>query len=538
MYNFAADFIHYVHMKPTFYSLLLFLLILPQSLRADWNDAASNVQITPTGIQFLDPEMQCTPDGYTYCYWCMSGSEGTMAYRVQIIDPNGARVCRTAGLTVCNEPGITWTKVNYPTMVDSDGNFIIACTDLRYQDKDAGQYYSYTIYKINRAGEVLWGTTLNDSIGMYEAAHITMAQDAAGNYVFAYATAMGSYADRYVQVERLSADGTPLFDHPVKIEDAVNHQLTYPTIMPMQDGDAMLVMHNYSTGEYILQRLDADCQPRWQEPVTVYAGGYTSQYVWDCVDVRQLADTTFTLAVIDGNKDLLFVNMDCNGNNLIYDADYRRVAKADYATSLGDFYYDATGEVINVAFRQIDADDSYTHGIFVQQMATDGSWLLEDEGNAVIDIQRQDQYGYVACRATDKADEMAVFYIKKEGTGYISAAQCYITRYNYDGECVMQPVAFTASDYSKSSLQVSQLIDNQYYLCSWLEKRGTAEYNSVYLQRVYLDGSVELALEHVRSDEAQQSTVLYDLQGRSYADASARELAHGIYVAHGQKIMK
>lgn len=499
-----------------------------QTALADWNtDTAKNNQVTPTNVEMYDPEMITTSDGYTYCYFIVPGQ--TLNYRIQIMDPDGNRVLKTAGLTLSKEESNTWTKVNYPTTLDNDGNLILAVQDMRNRNDELNQTYLYTLFKVNRQGDVLWTHSLNDSVPSYDNAHITLSVANDNTLYAAFAEVGVGYTTRYLHIERLDEMGHPLWSQPLTMGGTEGVNYYYPTVKALTDGSALVCFLNTDSYEYQCMKVNSDASLAWDEPRTIYSGSYGSSKVWDCLSVSQLTDSTFAFMTLTEGKTSVLVCFDQNGNRLTYEDESTPICNvSDYGIAYDDLCYDPDEEVLNISYRQIDLSSSYHHGIYVQQMGVQGDWYFEDEGHPLIAMQDTDQYAYSRVRRTNNSSEMAIFYIMKETRVYTSPAQCYMAKMNYDAEVTMEPVAFTSSANSKSSLWVSDLLEDSYYLVSWLEKRGTASSESIYMQRVYVNGSVESAISQIRPDQP-TSEGSFDLMGRQTTD-----LQSGLQIRNGR----
>ena len=513
--------------------LFLALLSVAQPALADWStDPAKNNQVTATGVPFYDEQLLTTTDGYTYCYFIVPNEN--LHYRLQIMDPSGNRVLRTAGLTVSKEASTTWTKVNYPTTLDQEGNLVMAVQDMRTRVDSLDQHFLYTLYKVSRQGDILWSRSLNDSVASFDGAHLTLTSAPDNSIYAAFGESGVNYASRWLHIERFAADGMSLWSQPLLFKAAGGDHYSYPTVKALTEGGILVGFLDETTGLYQAMRFEADGSQAWEAPRTVYDGSYGSDRVWDAMEMRQLNDSTFVFVTLNADKTSVMVCFDADGQVLCQYGSYRALSNVtDYGISYDDFWYDPVDDVLNFSYRQIEVDYSSHHGIYLQQMSTEGDWYFEDEGHPLIEMQESDQYAYSCVRGTDQAGEMAVFFIKKETLSYVAPAQCYMAKVNYDAEVTMEPVAFTASDASKSDLEVSDLIDGQYYLASWLEKRGTASTSSVYMQRVYVNGDIELAIHELHPESASPTGAVtrLDLLGRP-----ASTSAHGLFVQDGQVI--
>ena len=133
----------------TLYSVLLF---------AQWNDD-TNINTDVAGVNSADISTTATSDGKTWiAFYSQNGSNYDM--RAQLLDVNGNKLLGDNGMLVSSRKSGSATYV-FNTCVDKDNNLIIA-----FQYQKTLSTLVCVAYKINEAGQQLWGNGVDLGAGL------------------------------------------------------------------------------------------------------------------------------------------------------------------------------------------------------------------------------------------------------------------------------------------------------------------------------------------------------------------------------------
>ncbi len=130
--------------------ILMFVGILPQELKAQWNPNTS-VNIQTSGLSDDDQQSIPTTDGKTWIAF-YSNTSGNYNMMAQLLDANGNKLLGADGLLVSSQTSGSAIYV-FNVCIDAANNLIIACQDQRTGTMQA------VVYKISQTGAQLWNPT-------------------------------------------------------------------------------------------------------------------------------------------------------------------------------------------------------------------------------------------------------------------------------------------------------------------------------------------------------------------------------------------
>ena len=503
--------------------LLTFILPLAfaPNANAQWTeDSSVNTRVTPSNLIFYEPNMLTNQDGTTYFFFVvptqLPNGDDAFQYRMQIYTPEGQRVYGAAGKVIAGERNITYTKFGDYITLDNDGNCIVACYDLR--DAAPGTYtFNYYIYKVNPAGDIVWGpVALNGGQGDENITGLSLCATDDGGTALAYSASGETARQRVTHLERLDKDGQPLWQQPVVIEPQSKTQR--PFVVNNGKNEVMVLYQNEAE-EFVARVFDAEGSDVWGEAVELYTGGFSTDRVYNCIDVQSGPDGGVVFSVMDGNWDGRFIYMTREGEYAFPTANVGTIAAGpDYQSTVPSVCYDPDEQVFYVAFKNMAYYGYDGYGVNVQKFTLKGQRLWGDEGIAVLPTEGGQQVSGVTLRPAGEG-RVAVFYQYMASSGYNDPVGTYFAIIDKDGNVVHEPNNVTTSEYTKNNLAVSPLINDNHYIISWTEQRSNSTKECIFAQYVNIDGTTADGIEDIRRD-ATDGQRFYDLQGRQLAAPS------------------
>jgi len=513
--------------------LLLFCaLVLTGTLNTlAWQtDPAINDQITPNGYDLYAYSVKVNQNGVTYIYF-QTPAPGGQTMRLQILDKDGTPKFDSEGLIISNEPNASWTEVNQTLMVDRDGNAIISVRDWRKAPSQ--QLDTYTIYKINEQGEILWSTTLNggETYADSGTACMNMVQTLDGGYVFCHMVYSYVGVPTYLVMEKLDKDGTSLWRQLLYDENGGSYSWPY-----MVDGGDNMVMLLFCKGagqDVYCRLIDVDGTAADDDMLVTYGAWGSNPSLYTAINVQPGPDNSVVMGWRSAESDSWSNHLTWIKNDLTFafasGMGGTPVSTDEYnSRDVPDFYYDQDDHSFYCVFRVYNQAYQQWKGLYMQRMGEDGDLLWGPEGKAIIELQETDQYQNVTVK--DAGDgRIAVFYQHMGSLSVNDPVENLMTIYDKDGNIVQEPVNFATNDMVKNSLETSPLIDGQYYLTWWTVSFGMNE-QVLYMQRVNLDGTTGIA-QPVMNLPA-QADHYYTLNGMRL-DAPQK----GLNIVNGKKII-
>lgn len=487
---------------------IFMLLFATGALHAQWiDDVSKNKQITPNNLAFYDPEMLTTSDGNTFLFFQVPLSElGKRSMRLQIIDKSGKSLFHSGGTTVSEERNITYTKVNQSMMTDNEGNAIVAVYDQRHTTD--GTTFGYYIYKYSPNGKRLWGpVALNNGQETSGAVALSMCCTDGNDYIFAYGNGDGM-KDQHIACEKLSKNGEQLWKAPITFYNEAG-TFNFPTIKYCGNDQLMLLYIDQSATVFA-RMLNGNGQDLWSQPTTVYNGGFGSQKLWDVINVSNGLNGTVWFSCMDASYNSRAVCIDADGS---IDTDNGtqgiKLNSDGYGADRAYIVCDSTDQTCYASFTQFNSDFSQ-YGVFAMKLGAYGTpiWTAP---RTVVDFTPDCQIHNASIKLS-KDNTLAFFYQKMEGRSDVGTVGNYIACIDKDGNAVRQPYNFSTSATTKNLLSVSSLINNNYFIAGWTEKRVNSNSDSYFMQKVEADAPTA-AIQDVNAKMKNQPTVYYSLDG-------------------------
>ncbi len=491
-------------------------------------------------------------------------------------DKNG--VCRFEdGAKIINDyPTMSWEAFGDIMYQGNDGNIYVAAQNTKNiwdlgQGEEGTSALNCHLYKLSPQGELLWDEPLDLNRGGYalnfQASH-TMAQIADGSLFVAWMdyNTLENQRGR-ILIERVSKDGELMWDEPMVIEDEAN-TFTYPYLLDAGDNQLLLVYAEGSRQDLMVRKIDFDGSSVWSEDVTVYQGGFGNIPLW-----------TFLNIIPDG-KGGCFIGWYDDRNFTQFEQTYVAHVTTDgkhgFASGVGGeavgycneaglrsfepiLLYDAENEYLYVLRRETSSSQSYQR-IMIQKIAMTGELEWGAEG---VEMRPDNSYA-VAYFDMEFAEDgnIVAFYMSNNSYSDGTAVSAYAHKFDKETGDQMweEDYVLNAHAGDLASLKVSELIDNEYWVAFWTDKRyieGIDSENSisfdrtkVYMQRINVDGTVgePAAVESIESDRledvkvvgnninAPEGSKVYNVNGM---EVSKENLSTGIYIVrNGDKAIK
>lgn len=465
-----------------FLSATLFLLALAIDSGAQWKeDVSSNTQVTPNSLSFFDPEVLTNANGYTYVFFQVQlGEYDNRSMRLQIMEPDGKRQTRSGGYTISEEENVPWTKVNRTTMLDNNGNLVVAVFDQR--NSADGKGFGYFIYKYNEKGERLFGPVpLNNGVATYAACGMYMCCLDDGSYMFVYGD--GDMAqDWHINYEKMSPDGILAWDEPKTITGG---KPQFPLMAKSKDNQAMILYVN--NGAVYAKMIDADGKNVWAEDVVAYNGSFHSSKIWDVEVISEGPDGSVIFGTMDYDYNAMITMVKADGTHGFAEgAAGHMLNDPEYATDKPALCFNKQTGEFYAAYRQFTTD-FMQQSVFAQKFSPEGQALWEG-GRQVLPYQYGSQIqGQSVQVGTDGG--ISVFYQMMGDMSSVGTVGNYMVRMDSDGNTIGEPFNFATSATTKYELGTQPLVDGRYFLTYWLEKRAPSTCNCVFMQLVTADGN-------------------------------------------------
>ena len=531
--------------------VLLSLVAIALSIGAwaQWPSSTNQaVQISLPGQSDYGCQTATSPDGITYVVKIVpqvSGEAGltTLSYRLYALDKDGVLLSPADGYDIATEPNKSWTAVNSSLYVDRDGNAIVMCCDSRNASKGSDDQ-GYIIYKVNAKGDVIWTSDLDEGKVYYLPVSINCVQDTDGNYLFAF-TPYTSYEETAVPpllLEKLDKDtGATIWTRKMEHETRPN---AYPHLVASKDNQSLL-FYLYTSNQYVYAKmLDKDGKDVWDSDARVYRGGFGSIpahvtiksfeapdgggiFTWrDDRNFESVYSSYASYIKADGSYGF---PGETDALKVCYD-DYQSRNSADIAWSEQHNCFYAALQIYNQAYQDYQ-------GLYVQKISKEGELLWGANGLTLEPLEAQSIYNNPIVRIDNEGNPV-VFYMKTSDVNTYQTnkiVQCAVKLDKDGNKLFSDDVTFDSYKSYKTSLFVSQLIDNKYWVVAWSDNRfGKTEYGSdnMMATRFNVDGTVGDPESGVHAIDTNTTTdgAYYDMQGRRVAQPSK-----GLYIRNGRK---
>ncbi|MDD5363465.1 MAG: T9SS type A sorting domain-containing protein [Ignavibacteria bacterium] len=225
------------------YILLAILFVIASAASAQWTSNTSvNTKVCDTTGEQTLCKIALTSDGGCYIGWFDQRS-GSYAVYLQRLNPQGYLQFPADGLLISNNPQSS-SLVDWSLAVDDSDCCVLAFTDTR-----AGSSINPYAYRINPAGQFLWGANgiaLTDSSAVYQA-NPKVIPTSDGNVVIAW-----QYNNNNA-MQKLNKAGVKQWGSaPIKIYGnlSIGEKFNYPTGVASDNGSVILYWIGY-TGSFI-----------------------------------------------------------------------------------------------------------------------------------------------------------------------------------------------------------------------------------------------------------------------------------------------
>lgn len=497
---------------------LLLAAALPLMASAKWGPDPQEA-LPPGTNQYLDDYVM-GPDGSVWniiMHPDLSGADDeydtqrvVYQYWIQRYDSDGVKQFDEGdyGMLLSQERNISFTMFNRLMFADSDGNLVVAVSDMRNAVEGG---IGFTAYKISPEGEMLWdeeGIALDGGRVADTVAGMDITELDDGSYIFAWMKSAGN--SMTIQLQRLANDGTVLWE-PGEVSFADGNNM-YPYLVNAGDNQFIMVYCKGSGGVLTACKIDFDGTPVWSNEVTIYSGGWGSIPPWTKISVVSSGDGGVLVA---WNDDRAFTNIE--SAFISYVTGDGRLGFAG-ASPLGEvkvgyggwkcFNCSAIpandGEGFLAVWRETDSSQAFQQ-IAAQRISKSGE-LLWDENGVIVTENINDIFdeGYVSYSAISirpgEEGQSAIFYMMRDDRTYPSIT--YSARYtvlsNETGTMWDKGTVTIDSRNSGDITGLQTLVSEKegFWVARWIQEVPTEnEYGDIfwepyyYIQRFNFDGT-------------------------------------------------
>ncbi len=391
-------------------------------------------------------------------------------------------------IQIADEPTLSYTKTMSHLMIDLDGNVIVAVQNLKN-----GRNETYTLYKIDTAGNFLWGRNGIDLQSQENGAStspgaLKMFQLADGSYIFAWMDIEGIFNNIWLQ--KISKDGEYIWGEGKNMGAG-----DYPYVVDGGDGNLILV---YSYGRIFARKLDFDGNDLWPEPVLVFDG-----------NLPELIPLWTYIQVVPANGGVLVGVYGFDGNSAHYP--YMSYIKPDGSHGFPDaeaglrlcfnenwgfepvIAFDENNAAVYAIWRENAPGTNFVSRFCSQKISLEGELLWNPEGVELLPLQNR-ALGYP--QVSLGPDNTVLFgFMEHKGNGVAAndPIAVHAVLQNTDGNFVWNTTTKIVSDVEsvKYDLSVSPYQNGQ-WIFMWEDGRdgGGASGGSLYAQNLRADGSM------------------------------------------------
>lgn len=495
-----------------YYILSFSLLLSCLTSSAQWStDISDNLKVVPTGTNLYANDVKTGPNGTTWFYgYRATGADEynpetmTYSYTVQAFDKDGYKLFDDEyGKLVSNYRNRSWCAVNDHLFVDKDDNAILAVSDYRNCNENE-ELLTYTAYKINPKGEMLWGEDGLD-IDIYPAAGkyaVDCVQIEDGSYIFAWTTFYEDIAT--IEMQRVSSEGELLWDvdQTRMYDPSISHQ--YPILVNAGDNQIIIVYQRGSNNDLYARKIDFDGSSVWEKDARIYRGGWGSIPAWTRIDVKESGDGG---VIVGWNDDRYYEN-----KYSPYMAYITSEGKLGFATDDGDTKLTYAGincfdvKVLPTTddsgfiamFRQYNSDE-YHQGVMIQKISKNGELLWGDNAIHLTDASAEHSVGYLSMQHGDTGEAACFYMTSNSGT----EVNTYITTIDEtSGETTATFTFMEQPDGVKSNLISRSIPNEKCWIAYWMEGLSSKDYTNYCLQRINFDGSIgSSGIESIESEQ-------------------------------------
>jgi hypothetical protein len=423
-----------------FISSLFFISII----FAQWSTNPSSPQSLGSGVQ---AQLAATSDGGVYIAWLSDGNN----YQVflQRLNSMGEPQLSDNGMVVSNNANASWIAVYHLNLaVDNEDNAIITTMDQR-----AGGAWEVYAYKISSDGTMLWG---NDGVSLTSSSvsnmspRLTVLSDNS-------AVVTWTHNDDTVLFQRISSDGTLLWDTGILIEDN-DATLISPKPIVTSDGNVLIQWIRQtgpfwaSNSQLYLQKYDYDGTAEWSNPVVAAGpvvfpmGNWLQQSVADDISGSFSAWTEMS-----GNV------QNARAQHINDEGELSWTGGVDLSTNSSNFRispqltFSENSQELMAVWKESNGSQSQ-RGVSAQRLDSNGDRLWGSNGTSVVDLNSN--YDYLDLNIAGFGDDLIATYIEQSGN---MNGNIYAVRLDVNGDNVWTggTVAVTNSNTSKSDMMIT-----------------------------------------------------------------------------------
>lgn len=455
-------------------------------------------------------------DGTVLTAWNGPGLDGkgiTTYFNVHD-DEGNTKFADGAMLVDCLESKL-YTTAKQLTLLDRDNNTIIAYQTLDNAVKsglDTDVNENYRLYKISPEGEMMWGGNGIDlNRGGYSEATqgcLSMVQIEDGSFFIAWVEYVwnNDYEIGTIRMERVSQDGEMIWDEPLIIGDGVT-PMTFPYLVNAGNNQVIMVYAKGSVQELHAKKLDFDGTEVWGQDTRIYRHGFGTIPIWTFLNVMSDEEGGAFVGWYD----------DRNGTNLertyvahiLPDGSHGFVSgeggeAIGYSETMRSFepsiYYDKENQNVYVLRRESSVGQSH-YRLVLQKLSMAGELLWDVEGVEVYPYS-DINIGY-ECISDDGDGNIAIFFMTNNKISDADNVTNLFTKVSKeDGTPVFEnPIVFSTTSDNKMNLQISNLIDDEYWIAMWEDKRILPDDDTdvditelprrLYMRKIFKDGTVD-----------------------------------------------
>ena len=498
-------------MLKRFFTLILFCAVAFEVTSQSFKKRT--IVIEPETIAY-DWEFNVIPDGTVLTAWNGPGVDGSgIATYFSIHDNEGNSKLDDGAMLVDELPSKLYTTAKQLSLLDGDNNTIVVYQTLD-NAVDAGLESNvnenYRLYKISPEGKMLWGEHGIDlNRGQYSEStqgSLSMVQLEDGSYYIAWTEYVwnGDYEIGTIHLERISQDGKMLWEKPVIMGDGTT-PLTYPYLVNAGNNQVIMVYAKGSGQELHAKKLDFDGSEVWKEDTRIYRGGFGSIPLWTLLKVESDGEGGAFVGWYDDRNGTSFertylAHILTNGEHGFVSGEGGECV--GYTDTLRSFapsiYYDKENQHLYVLRRETSHGQGSAR-LVLQKMSMTGELLWGTEGVEVYPYE-ETNLGYENI-SDDGEGNIAIFFMRNDKTADSDNVTNFFTKVSKeDGSDLMRPVAFSPSTENRMNLKVSELINNEYWVAMWEDKRILPDDDTLvditelpsrlYMQQIYKDGTV------------------------------------------------
>ncbi len=508
------------------YALLLVAMTGVTSAFAQWNTNA-----TPTCIfdasghgdyYACNPKAVRTPDKKTWISWRTSGMKEVNGVKLsairtylQLLDRDGVPQFSDP-ILVNDHCAPTWWS-EYGLQVAADGSAIVTVADSREEENslpvEQSSCYEFTpaIYKIDQAGNFLWGTD-GISYPQYRNAPFTNCYVVGDDTYFIFynntednsgvaedMTTIGTF------IQRVNNDGTTAWEEPLAWSD----EFIQPQIVPSLDGTFLLF--DKSPEGSLVHRMNRNLDEMWGEPVIYDENKYDGYEM----NPYQLAPDGNGGAAVAFVRNVGMFNHNIRVQHVNADGSLGFGLSGLDAANTEDNDYDYCNIAVNPKSEEIlvdfEAQLPNTYDVMLQKFSYDGDYLFDEMGLSIANKDSETTsyaFGKVGCGAVGD-DQWIVVYRDVQNW---ANASFIIRRYDKDGQRVWSRTIGRSIDPN----DVTMFVEDEATYLFYREARDNKE-PGIKIFRIGNDGSYNVTYVDGIEDvsHTQKGTAQYfDISGR------------------------